>query len=73
LHFISTASISLFWVSSQKRGERPEGLSGSTMFFDEAFGTVFHHPQNIEKILFYRIKTDLHVRLELQPTCNYQM
>jgi hypothetical protein len=31
-------------VSSQKRGKRPEGLSGSTMFFEETFGTVFHHP-----------------------------
>jgi hypothetical protein len=37
-------------ASSQKRGERPEGLSGSTMFFEETFGTVFHHPENIEKI-----------------------
>jgi glycosyltransferase involved in cell wall biosynthesis len=36
-------------VSSQKGGEHPEGLSGSTMFFEKTFGTVFHHPQNIEK------------------------
>jgi hypothetical protein len=34
----------------KKKGKRPEGLSGSTRFFEETFGTVCCHPKVIEKI-----------------------
>ncbi len=42
----------LFLYHLKKKGKRPEGLSGSTRFFEETFGTVCCHPQVIEKIPF---------------------
>jgi hypothetical protein len=42
----------LFLVSSQKRGETSRRFERHNQFFEETFGTVCHHPQNIEKILF---------------------
>ena len=37
-------------VSYQKRGETSRRFEWLNQFFEETFGTVFPHPQNIEKI-----------------------
>jgi hypothetical protein len=53
----------------KKEGKRSEGWGDLTVFYDETFGTVTFHPQNIGKIRFLCVPVSQWFKAFLVPAC----